>query len=70
MDLARADSQGLAGAEYCASGHEVFFDRPGAPNDTSYARVLFELPCPAKIPYTGGYRAVMPGAVRTGIGKQ
>lgn len=38
------------GAEYCASGHEVFLIVPGrAPNDTSYARVLFELPCPPSI---------------------
>lgn len=58
------------GAEYCASGHEVFLIVPGAHTgqrrlDTGVVRISV----PAKlIPLTGGYRAVMPGRVRELLG--
>lgn len=55
------------GAEYCASGHEVFLIVPGARTERHLLRTgVVRITLPAKhIPYTGGYRAVMPGAVRT-----
>ena len=53
------------GAEYCAAGHEVFLVVPGA-----YAqRALMpsgvvRISVPAhRIPFTGGYRAVLPRPV-------
>lgn len=58
------------GAEYCASGHEVFLIVPGAHTgqrrlDTGVVRISL----PANlIPLTGGYRAVMPGRVRELLG--
>ncbi|AXN44574.1 GDP-mannose-dependent alpha-(1-6)-phosphatidylinositol dimannoside mannosyltransferase [Mycobacterium marinum] len=58
------------GAEYCASGHEVFLIVPGAHAgrrrlDTGVVRISV----PARlIPLTGGYRAVMPGRVRELLG--
>lgn len=55
------------GAEYCASGHEVFLIVPGARTERHLLRTgVVRITLPTKhIPYTGGYRAVMPGAVRT-----
>src|ERR1700742_1887618 len=54
------------GAEYCAAGHEVFLIVPGRHAEqiqlpTGVARITV----PARlIPFTGGYRAVLPGPVR------
>ena len=54
------------GAEYCAAGHEVLLVVPGA----RYTRerltsgvTRIQLPA-RRIPFTGGYRAVLPGPVR------
>ncbi|MFV1358412.1 glycosyltransferase [Mycolicibacterium fortuitum] len=53
------------GAEYCALGHEVYLIVPGARHqrhvlDSGVVRISL----PAKlIPFTGGYRAVLPGPV-------
>ncbi|WP_301122852.1 glycosyltransferase [Mycolicibacterium fortuitum] len=53
------------GAEYCALGHEVYLIVPGARHqrhvlDSGVVRISL----PAKlIPFTGGYRAVLPGSV-------
>ncbi len=55
---------GPAGRRVCASGRVFLIVRGAHPNDTSYARVLFELPCPGNIIYRW-LSAVMPGAVRT-----
>ena len=53
------------GAEYCARGHEVFLIVPGP--DATSAQLnsgVTRISVPArKIPFTGGYRAVMPGPV-------
>lgn len=53
------------GAEYCASGHEVFLIVPGS--TSTYAELpsgVARITVPAKqIPFTGGYRAVMPAPV-------
>ena len=54
------------GAEYCAAGHDVFLIVPGsraAPNRLPTGVVRITLPA-RLIPFTGGYRAVMPGPVR------
>ncbi|OBH52839.1 glycosyltransferase [Mycobacterium sp. E2479] len=54
------------GAEYCASGHEVFLIVPGQRTERAelYTGVV-RITLPARlIPYTGGYRAVMPGPVK------
>ncbi len=54
------------GAEYCASGHEVFLVVPGSHAhrsrlDTGVVRIAV----PARLlPFTGGYRAIMPAPVR------
>lgn len=54
------------GAEYCAAGHEVFLVVPGQCTgrnllDTGVVRITM----PARLlPFTGGYRAIMPGPVR------
>lgn len=54
------------GAEYCATGHEVFLVVPGPHAqrcrlDTGVVRITL----PAKLlPFTGGYRAIMPAPVR------
>src|ERR1700747_1214989 len=54
------------GAGYCAAGHEVFLIVPGRHAEqiqlpTGVARITV----PARlIPFTGGYRAVLPGPVR------
>jgi alpha-1,6-mannosyltransferase len=53
------------GAEYCAAGHEVFLIVPGAQAaHTVLATGVTRITVPAKqIPFTGGYRAVMPAPV-------
>jgi alpha-1,6-mannosyltransferase len=54
------------GAEYCAAGHDVFLIVPGsraARNRLPTGVVRITLPA-RLIPFTGGYRAVMPGPVR------
>ncbi|ATA28400.1 dolichol-phosphate mannosyltransferase [Mycobacterium lepraemurium] len=54
------------GAEYCAHGHEVFLIVPG--QRTERARLytgVVRITLPARlIPFTGGYRAVLPGPVK------
>jgi alpha-1,6-mannosyltransferase len=55
------------GAEYCAAGHEVFLIVPGP--RTAHTRLstgVVRITVPATlIPLTGGYRAVLPGPVRS-----
>ena len=53
------------GAEYCASGHEVFLIVPGpGAEQTRLCSGVVRISVPARmIPFTGGYRAVMPGPV-------
>ncbi|BBX92471.1 glycosyltransferase [Mycolicibacterium boenickei] len=55
------------GAEYCALGHEVFLIVPGAhPQRHVLASGVVRISLPARlIPFTGGYRAVLPGPVTT-----
>ncbi|CAN5225766.1 glycosyltransferase [soil metagenome] len=55
------------GAEYCAAGHEVFLVVPGPePLRTVLASGVVRMSVPApKIPFAGGYRAVMPRPVIT-----
>ena len=54
------------GAEYCAAGHQVFLIVPG--RHTAHTRLstgVVRITVPARlIPFTGGYRAVLPGPVR------
>ncbi len=54
------------GAEYCATGHEVFLVVPGrSPGRTQLPTGVVRITMPARlIPCTGGYRAVMPGPVK------
>ena len=54
------------GAEYCATGHEVFLIVPGSHADRSRLRSgVIRITVPARlIPFTGGYRAVLPEPVR------
>ena len=54
------------GAEYCAAGHEVFLIVPGPRAGRTRLRTgVVRITVPARlIPFTGGYRAVMPGPVR------
>jgi alpha-1,6-mannosyltransferase len=54
------------GAEYCAIGHEVFLIVPGrSPERTELPTGVVRITMPARlIPFTGGYRAVMPGPVK------
>ena len=54
------------GAEYCAAGHEVFLIVPGPHADRSQLPTgVVRITMPARlIPFTGGYRAVMPGPVK------
>ena len=54
------------GAEYCALGHEVYLIVPGRhPERTRLSTGVVRITVPAKlIPFTGGYRAVLPGPVR------
>src|SRR6516165_428678 len=55
------------GAEYCAAGHEVFLIVPGS--DSAHIKLpsgVTRITVPARqIPFTGGYRAVMPTPVTT-----
>jgi alpha-1,6-mannosyltransferase len=53
------------GAEYCAAGHEVFLIVPGPGAARSRLTTgVVRISVPARlIPFTGGYRAVMPGPV-------
>ncbi|OBJ49240.1 glycosyltransferase [Mycobacterium sp. 1423905.2] len=58
------------GAEYCASGHEVFLVVPGshaASGRLPTGVVRITVPA-AQLPFTGGYRAIMPGPVRALLG--
>jgi alpha-1,6-mannosyltransferase len=54
------------GAEYCATGHEVFLIVPGSRADRSLLPTgVVRITMPARqIPFTDGYRAVMPGPVK------
>jgi alpha-1,6-mannosyltransferase len=54
------------GAEYCGTGHEVFLVVPGSRADrTRLSTGVIRITLPARmIPFTGGYRAVMPGPVK------
>src|SRR6201998_353435 len=54
------------GAEYCATGHEVFLIVPGRYAErTQMPTGVVRITLPARlIPFTGGYRAVMPGPVK------
>lgn len=54
------------GAEYCASGHEVFLIVPGSSAErTLLPTGVIRITLPARlIPLTGGYRAVLPGPVK------
>ena len=54
------------GAEYCAAGHEVFLVVPGSYSDwRELPSGVVRISLPARlIPFTGGYRAVLPGPVR------
>ncbi|MGB6206714.1 glycosyltransferase [Mycobacterium sp.] len=55
------------GAEYCAAGHQVFLIVPGRhAAQTKLPTGVVRITVPARlIPFTGGYRAVLPGPVRT-----
>ncbi|MDT5008996.1 MAG: alpha,6-mannosyltransferase [Mycobacterium sp.] len=54
------------GAEYCAAGHHVYLVVPGSiATRTLLTSGVLRISVPARsIPFTGGYRAVMPGPVR------
>ena len=54
------------GAEYCATGHEVFLVVPGRYAERNQMPTgVVRITLPARlIPFTGGYRAVMPGPVK------
>ncbi|MCV7214052.1 glycosyltransferase [Mycobacterium crocinum] len=53
------------GAEYCAAGHEVFLIVPGSTaTHTALSSGVTRITVPARqIPFTAGYRAVMPAPV-------
>ena len=53
------------GAEYCAAGHDVFLIVPGQhPDWVELQSGVTRISLPAKqIPFTGGYRAVLPRPV-------
>jgi alpha-1,6-mannosyltransferase len=55
------------GAEYCAAGHEVVLIVPGRHVEhTRLSTGVVRITVPARlIPFTGGYRAVLPSPVRT-----
>ncbi|MBU9765221.1 glycosyltransferase family 1 protein [Mycobacterium sp. TNTM28] len=55
------------GAEYCALGHEVYLIVPGSrPRRQVLDGGVVRISLPARlIPFTGGYRAVLPGPVTT-----
>ena len=54
------------GAEYCTAGHEVFLIVPGiAASQTELPTGVVRISVRARqIPFTGGYRAVLPGPVK------
>src|SRR6201984_2531727 len=54
------------GAGYCAAGHEVFLIVPGRhAEQIQLSTGVVRITVPARlIPFTGGYRAVLPGPVR------
>jgi alpha-1,6-mannosyltransferase len=54
------------GAEYCANGHEVFLIVPGQHAERARLQTgVLRITLPAQlIPFTGGYRAVLPGPVK------
>src|SRR5246127_4786448 len=54
------------GAEYCATGHQVFLIVPGGCAErTQLPTGVVRITLPARlIPFTGGYRAVMPWPVK------
>ena len=59
------------GAEYCAAGHEVFLVGPGAARRrrSSCRPGVTRISLPARlIPFTGGYRAVLPEPVDRAAG--
>ena len=58
------------GAEYCAAGHEVFLVVPGRYSDwRELPSGVVRISLPARlIPFTGGYRAVLPGPVTSLLG--
>ena len=53
------------GAEYCARGHDVFLVVPGRHSEWhQLPSGVIRISLPARlIPFTGGYRAVLPGPV-------
>ena len=53
------------GAEYCAAGHDVYLVVPGPePERRQLPTGVVRIALPARrIPFTGGYRAVLPGPV-------
>lgn len=55
------------GAEYCVAGHEVYLVVPGPAHErVELATGVVRISLPAKlIPFTGGYRAVLPRPVTT-----
>src|SRR5437660_8396648 len=55
------------GAEYCSNGHDVFLVVPGRYVERSRLPTgVVRITLPARlIPFTGGYRAVMPGPVKS-----
>src|SRR4051812_12179943 len=59
------------GAEYCAAGHEVFLVVPGRHADwRELPSGVVRISLPARlIPFTGGYRAVLPGPVTSLLGQ-
>jgi alpha-1,6-mannosyltransferase len=58
------------GAEYCGAGHDVYLVVPGTGYSHQRLRSgVTRIELPAKqIPFTGGYRAVLPGPVRSLLG--
>ncbi|BBY15989.1 glycosyltransferase [Mycolicibacterium litorale] len=58
------------GAEYCAAGHEVYLVVPGRRTETQRLPTgVTRITLPARlIPFTGGYRAVLPGPVTAVLG--
>lgn len=54
------------GAEYCSAGHEVFLIVPGPRAEHNLLETgVQRITMPARLlPFTGGYRAIMPGPVR------
>ena len=59
------------GAEYCAEGHDVFLVVPGRSSEwRELPSGVVRISLPARlIPFTGGYRAVLPGPVTSLLGQ-